>query len=324
MLNSPIIFAYQINDDGSAMVLQEEHIPKEIKENGLAWVHLDLNNNGTEPWLRKEIDYLDPFIIDALLAEETRPRITEIGEGAIIILRGVNLNENATPEDMISIRLWVDAHRIISVQKRPLKAIQDIRHKMEHNKSPKDSGDFITLLIQRLLERMSPTLSDLEENLDAVEEDIIDHVDTTFREKVTDIRRQSLILRRYIAPQKDVIGSLKMSDLPFLKPRDKRSLQENYDQNTKFVEDLDALRERSAIVKDEITTILSDRLNKNLYILSVISAVFLPLGCLTGLLGVNIGGIPGTENPHAFYIFSGFMLALTVIQILVFKKLKWF
>jgi zinc transporter len=92
----------------------------------------------------------------------------------------------------------------------------------------------------------------------------------------------------------------------------------------RYVEDLDAVRERAQIVKDELSNILSDRINKNMYILSVIAAIFLPLGFLTGLLGVNVGGIPASDNPYGFYIVSGFLMLLVIIQIFLFKKLRWF
>ena len=93
---------------------------------------------------------------------------------------------------------------------------------------------------------------------------------------------------------------------------------------TRYVEDLDAIRERSQIVKDELANILADKLNKNMYVLSVIAAIFLPLGFLTGLLGINLGGMPGAENPDAFWVFSGLLVAVVSLQIWIFKKLDWF
>jgi zinc transporter len=60
-----------------------------------------------------------------------------------------------------------------------------------------------------------------------------------------------------------------------------------------------------------------------MYLLSIISAIFLPLGFFTGLLGVNVGGIPGTENPNAFYIFSGFLVVVVILQFIYFRKKKW-
>lgn len=91
-----------------------------------------------------------------------------------------------------------------------------------------------------------------------------------------------------------------------------------------MIEDLDAIRERSQIVKDELANILSDKLNHNLYVLSVVAAIFLPLGFLTGLLGINIGGIPGVDDPNAFAIFCGLSAVLVAGQVWLFKKLRWF
>ena len=84
------------------------------------------------------------------------------------------------------------------------------------------------------------------------------------------------------------------------------------------------IRERAQVVKDELQNMLADRLNKNMYVLSVIAAIFLPLGFLTGLLGINVGGIPGADNSMSFLIFCGILTAIVVFQIWLFKKMKWF
>lgn len=91
----------------------------------------------------------------------------------------------------------------------------------------------------------------------------------------------------------------------------------------RYIEDLDAIRERAQIVKDELANGLADRMNKNLYVLSVIAAIFLPLGFLTGLLGINVGGIPGADNVSAFWVFVAGLFGIGGIQIATFKYLKW-
>jgi len=65
-------------------------------------------------------------------------------------------------------------------------------------------------------------------------------------------------------------------------------------------------------------------LNKNMYVLSVVAAIFLPLGFLTGLLGINVGGMPGADNTDAFWIFCGLLVIVVGLQVLLFKKMKWF
>jgi len=248
----------------------------------------------------------------------------QVKDGVMLNLRGVNLNENSDPEDMVSIRLWVDKHRILSVRKRQLKAVLDLEAKIQDGKGPKDTGQFVSMLAARLFERMEPSLMALDDTLDDIEEKLLDGADAKFREEVTHIRRQAIIFRRYISPQRDAIGQLRMADVEWLKEPHRRYLQESYNHVTRYVEDLDAIRERAQIIKDELANIIADRLNKNMYMLSVIAAIFLPLGFLTGLLGINVGGIPGADNPEAFGIFCGILVGIIIIQIAIFKKLDWF
>ena len=100
-------------------------------------------------------------------------------------------------------------------------------------------------------------------------------------------------------------------------------MTEAHDNITRFVEELDSVRERSQVISDEVTNILTERLNKNMYALSVVAAIFLPLGFLTGLLGINIGDSPGAENPQAFLAFCGILALVVSLQIVIFRKMRW-
>ncbi len=110
---------------------------------------------------------------EALLEEETRPRIMVLEDSLFHSLRGVKLNPGAEPDDMISIRLYVEANRGITVRHRLLKTIQDIRLSLVAKKGPKNSGEFLTVLTDRLMERMAPVVHQLDEEIDVIEEQII-------------------------------------------------------------------------------------------------------------------------------------------------------
>lgn len=319
-----ILSSYGLADHNYGTPLNQDIISEEIKSKNLTWVHLDANDPNTKLWLEKEISYLDPFIIDALLVEETRPRSIEINNGLLVILRGVNLNKDSSPEDMVSIRMWIDEFRIISLQKRPLKAIFDIEKKINTSSVIKSSGDFLSIVSKLLFDRIGPVLSSLDDKIDDMEEKVLEDANATLREEIIDVRKQAILFRRYMAPQKDAIFQIRSSDVNWLNQKNIRSLQESHNLVTRYVEDLDAIRERSQLIKDELSNILGNRLNKNMYVLSVISAIFLPLGFLTGLFGVNVEGIPGTKEPLAFTMFCVVLIVLVAMQIYLFKKLKWF
>ncbi|MGQ4002782.1 zinc transporter ZntB [Francisellaceae bacterium CB299] len=316
-----ILFAYKLDGLGGGELFDDYSANEPNKS--LIWTHLDANHSDTRTWLNKEINFLDPYIVDALLAEETRPRFMQINDGMLIILRGMNPSSNDTPEDMISIRLWIEKHRIISIRKRSLNLLENIVDNIENNKGPKNSADFITTLIAQLCNRMEPVLMDLDDRIIDIEEQVVDKADLSLREAVIEVRKQAIIFRRYIIPQRDAIEQLRLSSLTWLGSPHKRFLVEIYNHVLRYVEDLEEARERAQVVKDELSNALSDRLNRNMYFLSIVAAIFLPLSFLTGLLGINVGGIPGAGNTNAFWIFSVGLLIIVALQVYLFKRFKW-
>jgi zinc transporter len=318
-LSSPVVFSYRL--DGLGKASEESNLKKNSE--GLLWTHLDANHVNIKDSIKKFSD-LDPIIVDALIAAETRPRMLQSHGGLLLILRGVNLNEDSRPEDMVSIRLWIDSQQIISLRKFKLKAVQDIESKLKLGNGPRDSGSFICMLISRLFERMQPVISELDEMTDEIEENLLESPDKNLRNQIIEIRKKSIMFRRYMSPQKDAISQLLSSDVNFLTPEHKRQIQESLNHITRYIEELEAIRERAQIVKDELSNILAEKLNKNMYVLSIIGAIFLPLGFLTGLLGINVGGIPGANYENAFSIFLAILFIIVFIQILIFKKYKWF
>ena len=81
------------------------------------------------------------------------------------------------------------------------------------------------------------------------------------------------------------------------------------------------MREKAAVIQDSMTTLLAERMNRTMLVLSIVAAIFLPLGLLTGLLGINVGGIPGTESPYAFWIVVLLLIVIGAGQIWLFRKL---
>jgi zinc transporter len=288
------------------------------------WIQLDWNDPEAHSWLTSAISFPDELVPQALLAQDTRPRLEELDTGTLIILRGVNLNADADPEDMISVRLWVFDSNVISLRRRNLKAVNDIADRLNNGKGPKNAGEFVAQLTSRLFERMEPTLENLEEHLDVLEDAVIEVPDAMDRMLIANIRKQAIVYKRYISPQRDVISGLLNLKNTFLSGKDERLLRETQDRVIRYVENLDAVRERGQIIKDELVNALSDRMNKNLYILSVIAAIFLPLGFLTGLLGINVAGIPGSNFEGAFLIFCILLVLVAVCQVIVFRFFKWF
>ena len=321
-----ILFSYAFDGEGKAQKLDDQKVSEELKNQGLSWVHLDATKKSTKTWLQREVSYLDHLIIDALLVEETRPRIIKFESGLLIILRGINLDKKAEPEDMVSIRMWIDEERIITIQRRDMKAIFDIKSHIESGKKIQNSAEFLYNLLYEILNVTSPFLYSLGEKIDVLEEKIMTTHDAKLRENILQARTQSTIFKRYLAPQKEVISKLCNIEQKWINDWARRHFQENLDHITHMIEEIDETRDRSQILHDELANALGEKLNKNMYTLSIITVIFMPLTFITGIFGMNIDGVPGVGNndSNAFIFCVIGMLIVALLQLFFFKKRNLF
>ncbi|MEL6363664.1 MAG: zinc transporter ZntB [Pseudomonadota bacterium] len=289
----------------------------------LRWLRFDFHTPGLDEILRRDLK-LDALVVEALLAEETRPRCRSVGDGALLILRGVNLNPGADPEDMVSLRVWVDAEKLVSVQLRRLFAVGVLEEAFRQKVGPKTTGELSVAIAEALTERMQPTIEALEDRLDALE-DAAETGDTEkLRREAADLGRTVVTLRRYIAPQRDALETFVAEVFSWQTEGQERLLKDIVDRITRLVEQLDEIRARSEIFQDGLAALVAEKLNRTMFLLSVVAGIFLPISFLTGLLGINVGGMPGVENGAAFWIVVGIVLAVTAAEIWLFRKFRLF
>jgi zinc transporter len=321
MIKKPVI-AFLLDKKGGAVELSYEELNSVDRSEKILWVHFDYSSLEAADWITNKSG-IDSIAIDALLTEETRPRTTILDDSLLIALRGVNLNPNSKPEDMVSIRLYISTDLIISTRKRDILSVVEIIDILKKGVGPKSSSEFLTELTYRITARMEDVINQIEDRTHFLEENLMDSADLKFRNEILSIRRETIILRRYLSPQKEALNKLYNDKITWINEYERIELRETNDQLIRHIEELDTIRDKVSLIQEELSNTLSDQMNKKMYILSIISAIFLPLTFLTGLLGINIGGIPGANNDNAFYIFSIILVMVTSAQFLLFKKKKW-
>ena len=318
-----LLGAFLLDGKGGGHPLKWKGILSWKSGDGPLWIHLDRKAPDTQKWLRKRSG-LDPLVCTALLSEDPRPRAQSMGEGLMVILRGVNLNPGEEPDDMISVRIWADPTRIITLRSPRLLAVSDVRERLLEGKGPRTSAEMLSAIAERLTERMAPVIDNLDDLVDGIEEKVIEEPDSSLRRQTTEIRRQAISLRRYIAPQREAILHLQNSTQSWLSPDDLGSFRETGDRTTRYVEDLDEIRDRSTVIHEEISARASEQMNKTMYVLSLVAGIFLPLGFVTGLLGINVGGMPGVDSHWAFTIVCLMLAGLAGLSLWLFHRMKFF
>lgn len=317
-----LLQARLLNGNSADQHLDWQAINRWTPETGLLWVHLDFTHQRAREWLSRESG-LDPLVADALIADETRPRCVPLAGGLLLSLRGVNSNPGANPEDMVALRLFTDGHRIISTRRRKLLSVLDIAHALDEGQGPRSAGEWLSALTAGLVERMGGIVESMEDRLDATEEALLLESRQELRMELLGLRREAIMLRRYFNPQREALNRLTAEPADWLSANDRLHLREAGDKVTRHVEDLDAIRDRGVVASEELASRLAEQMNLRMYVLSLIAGLFLPLGFLTGLLGINVGGIPGADNPWGFAIVILLLTAIAVLQLWLFRRKRW-
>ncbi len=321
----PFVFGFGFAADGTATPLTwEDVLSDKLATYPRVWLHLNRLSRQAQGWLYRKSG-LDKVAAQSLLQEDTRPRSTRHGHGFLVNLRGVNLNAGEALEDMLSLRMWASDTLLVTLRSRPIQATRDVEAMIKAGEAPHSTGGLVAALANALTNRMEPEIAAFDEQADGFEQDILDPSIRVGRAELADFRRKVLALRRYIVPQREAMSQLvrEGSSVGFFSETDILYLRESVDRVTRLAEDLDSIRERSVVLQEQIMEERSELMNQRLFVLSILSAVFLPISFVTGLFGVNVGGIPGSGNPLAFGVLIMSLVAATGIMLAVFRWRRW-
>ncbi|MGB0410696.1 MAG: zinc transporter ZntB [Pikeienuella sp.] len=295
-------------------------LPRPMADATWRWLHFEVA--GLNSWAD---EHLPPFAGATLCQPETRPRCEAFPEGVAINLRDVNLNEGDQAEDMISLRIWATEDLIVTARLRKVMTIDRIRHDCEAGIGPGSSGKFLDAIAKGLLDHAEQTAANLEEATNALEEASLSNDGTIGNaDNIVRYRRAVIMLRRFAAPQRDALTKLAILEGSLLSKQVRLRIRESANRATRLSETLDALRDRLAVLQDHADARANQNMGRNSYLLSVVAAIFLPLGFATGLFGVNVAGMPGVNDPSAFWLLTAAMTGFGVALLAVFRWMRWF
>ena len=322
------IFGFDFLPDGSVAKVDwasSKSTAGLVPSQGWRWLHFNRLAAETRSWLETSSD-LNEAVIAALLQTESRPRCAPYEDGLLLNLRGINHNPGAEPEDMISVRIWATQNLVLSMRSYPVKAIHDVRDGIGRD-VPGTPAALLARIASRLVDYIDPVVEQLKDEVDEFEEVMLSEHGQLTPPRAGRIPADDPAAAPLCAATdgSHAAASAGGADAPRRRAPgfdddDQVTLRDTTDHIMRIAEELDSIRERAAVIQDQVAGQRQEQVNKRLLALSIVSAIFLPLSYVTGLLGMNLAGIPYHEEPWSF----GVVLAVTTILGLgVVGFLKW-
>ncbi len=288
---------------------------------GFIWTHIE-GLGSADLALIKGGNGLPEIAANALVATETRPRCDRIEDGAIINLRGPGATELDDSDRLVSIRFWVRRGHVVSVSRKPLLATAEVRGRAEAG-SLHDPGDLIAAFARAISKQLDPQVAALGDTLDDCETDLEPRVIYRLRAVIAKIRSEAIAFRRFVAPDRDALETLASLDVEWLQQDDRLHIREAGDRFARMAEELEAVRERAALLHEQLTDMRAEQIDQRALLISIVALIFLPLTFITGLFGMNVADIPFSEAPHAFWYITGFCLVVALAGAAYFVWKRW-
>ena len=322
--DGPLLFGRVLDGKGGGRKIDWQQVQgwKPASPDEVLWLHLCRTVEGTYEWLQDELGIPEPTA-ELLTSDQTRPRAFAEGNALVATLRGINFNAGAEPEDMVSMQLWSDGNRLITLRRHPLQTPRDTLAEIDAGRGPLDAGALITSLTELMVHRMNQAIVDMNEHIDLLEDmDQDDHAEEMLA-KIASIRRNCLGLQRHMGPQHVALEMISREAPPWFEDHDRREIAETIALLRRFLDDIDISKESAVVLQDELRARSLASSEHATYMLTIVAGIFLPLSFLTGLLGINVAGVPGTDDPNAFWGVAALCSFLFIALIVVFRRLRW-
>jgi zinc transporter len=277
------------------------------------WLHFDLTDAGAERWLAEQPEIATAFF-DALHEGSRSTRIEDAHDTLVAVVNDVAFEFAFDPSEIATLWVNVGARIAVTARAHPLRSIDRLRRAVKErgigfrspivflNRLLHDQGDVLVHIVRKA------TLQ-----VDEVEDKLLVGRLGPKREDLGRLRRVLVRLQRLLAPEPGALFRLLRLPPPWIVERDLDELRQATEEFSLVLRDLAALQERIKLLQDEIAAQVGEHTNSSVFTLTVVTVLALPINLVAGLLGMNVGGIPLSQDPHGFLWVAAIVGTITVV-----------
>jgi magnesium transporter len=331
----PVLFLIDYNEENATRTklnTPEEVIPY-LDSESVSWI--DVQGLGSEDVLRRigKVFGLHPLVLEDIVNVPQRPKVEEYEKQLLIVLRMVTPREDGKRFISEQVSFILGEHYLLTVQEEPdYDPFGPVRERIRSNKGMicRHHADFLTYaLIDAIVDGFFPVLEAYGDELEELEDEVVENPSRATLERIHQVKRDLLGLRRAIWPQREVINSLLRDGTPLIGDTVRTYLRDCYDHVVQVLEIIENYREIASSLMDVYLSSISNKMNEVMKVLTIISTIFIPLTFIAGVYGMNFnpelpGNMPELELPYAYVVCWLVMLTIAGALILYFKRRGWF
>ncbi|RYY01864.1 MAG: Mg2+/Co2+ transporter [Gammaproteobacteria bacterium] len=283
------------------------------------WLHFNLADTRATNWIQACI----PIPEDArelLLDSDAHIRSENFDHSLALIIGDLFHDFKDDPEDLGVLRLYLDNERLITGRGHPLKSVDRLRHELFEGMVIGNSIDLFARLIYDIGDSMRMVIKNLNERVDDAEDQILAGHLQNQGSKLGQMRRLLARLRRHLSANRQAMQHA-LPHISRWSEHDISELRQAVEHLESTIQDLELVQERTRLLQEEIAGRMSEATNRNLYVLSIVTVTLLPINLITGIFGMNTGGLPwGQDDPSGFWWVMFFMVIAVIVALTILQR----
>ena len=323
-----VLIDYNESNATRIQVANPEDCVPYLDTESVSWV--DVSGLGSEDILQRlgKVFDLHPLVLEDVVNVPQRPKIENYDDQLVIIAQMVMPKEKGDGFWIEQVSFVLGKHYLLTVQEEPQRdCFGPVRDRIRTNKgSVRKSGtDYLAYaLLDALIDGFFPVLEEYGERIEELEDEVLRNPTRQTLEKIYQLRRELLALRRSIWPQRNAINSLIRGDSDLISPSVQIYLRDCYDHTVQVMDMVETYRELASGLMDVYLSSVGNKMNEIMKFLTVISTIFIPLTFIAGVYGMNFEYLPELKVRWGYFACWGIMVAIAVALCLFFWRRGWF
>jgi len=279
---------------------------------GVTWFDIDITVDADREWLMAWQE-INEQTRQALLELVRFNHYEQVPDGTLLSIKVLLPGQTDDVIDLADLKLLIGSTRAVTVRSGTIVAVDQLRQHLLSDKTLVTAVDLLGFLVSAMTNRMEAVIYELTQDIDDVEDALLDGNTVPPPQTLSELRRRIFRTRRQVNGTQQVLAPMTTDPALALDADDRQTLNRASDHVARYLASLDECRTRVQMLEDQIEEQRSDTMTRASLNLSIVATVFLPLSFITGLLGMNVGGIPDEHNPLGFWLVTGLSIVISVV-----------
>ena len=289
------------------------------------WVDIeDPSNDVLEPLLETRFGFHELAAEDSL-SENTLPKYDAFPSYDFFIFRAVNVDISHHSTQAYKLAAFLGAGFLFTVHREAQPGVTNVYGRLPGDKRLAANGpDFLLYsIVDQMVDAHFPLLEKIEECMDDLQESIFENASPEHLDELLHLKRDINVLRRHSLPQRELLNQISRGDAQFVQKDHLIYFRDVYDHMFRISETIDIERDMMAGTMEAYLSVVANRTNEIMKVLTVFSAVMLPLTLIAGIYGMNFEYMPELHWLHGYPFALGLMAASTAVMLLWFRSRGW-